>query len=180
MSLLYAANNKGKKTHVSKNKRIGGRDFHILFSIFSVAPHAPWIVSATSSGDILQLRHVPLTYQQQQQLKANYFRSLMQAVNALPPPWTELPYQEKKYNSVTIFSNNGKHPWDYWIFWLYLSFGALKNTTEHDVSETGSVSVLRRGNGIHVFCCFRPHGHAVFHLFIWGPERIQFPTRCVL
>jgi hypothetical protein len=84
MSLLYAANNKGKKTCVSKNKRISGRDFHILFSIFSIVPHAPWIVSTTHSGDVLQLRHVPLTYQQQQQLKANYFKLLMQAVNALP------------------------------------------------------------------------------------------------
>jgi hypothetical protein len=32
---------------------------------------------------------------------------------------------------------------DYWVFGLLPSFGILKNTKEHNVSETGSVSVLR-------------------------------------
>jgi hypothetical protein len=70
MSFLCESYNKGNEAHVTKNKRISGRDFHILSPIFSIVPHAPWIVSATRRGDILQLRHVPVTYQQQQ-LKAN-------------------------------------------------------------------------------------------------------------
>jgi hypothetical protein len=113
---LYAAINKRKKTYVSKNKRIGGRDFHILFSIFSIVPHAPWIVSATSRGDALQLRHVPLTYQQQkQQLKANYFRSLMQALRFTNSTDLEsFLTKQKIYNFVTIFVNTGKRSRDYW------------------------------------------------------------------
>jgi hypothetical protein len=34
---------------------------------------------------------------------------------------------------------------NYWGFGLCPSSGILKNTREHKVSETGSVSVLRRG-----------------------------------
>jgi hypothetical protein len=35
----------------------------------------------------------------------------------------------------------------YWAFGLRPSSGILKNTEEHNVSETGSVSGLRRGVG---------------------------------
>jgi hypothetical protein len=44
------------------------------------------------------------------------------------------------------FFLNSKHnahvPQDYWVFWTFPSSGILE-TREHDVSETGSVSVLR-------------------------------------
>jgi hypothetical protein len=32
---------------------------------------------------------------------------------------------------------------DYWVFGLYPSSGILKDTEEHRVSETGTVTVLR-------------------------------------
>jgi hypothetical protein len=44
-------------------------------------------------------------------------------------------------------SKYGINPWDYWVFGLYLSYSVLKDAEEHSVSETESVSVLRRGGG---------------------------------
>jgi hypothetical protein len=41
---------------------------------------------------------------------------------------------------------------NYWIFGLCPSFDILKETKEHNVSETGSVSVLREGCGRHLLC----------------------------
>jgi hypothetical protein len=35
---------------------------------------------------------------------------------------------------------------DYWVFWTFPSSG-IPETIKHDVSETGSVSVLRRKGG---------------------------------
>jgi hypothetical protein len=37
------------------------------------------------------------------------------------------------------------HVQDYWVFRLYSSSGILKNSKEHNVSETTSVSVLTSG-----------------------------------
>jgi hypothetical protein len=36
---------------------------------------------------------------------------------------------------------------DYWVFGHYPSSGIPKNTKDHNVTETGSVSILRRGVG---------------------------------
>jgi hypothetical protein len=41
---------------------------------------------------------------------------------------------------------------DYLVFALCPLFGILKTTEEHNVSETGSVSILRRGGGGHLLC----------------------------
>jgi hypothetical protein len=44
---------------------------------------------------------------------------------------------------------------DYWVIGICPSSGILKNTKEHNVSETGSVSVLGWGSGRHVPCWVR-------------------------
>jgi hypothetical protein len=46
--------------------------------------------------------------------------------------------REKSYRVLTMVYNTQ----DYWVFGLRPSSGILKNTKEHNVSETGSVSVL--------------------------------------
>jgi hypothetical protein len=43
---------------------------------------------------------------------------------------------------------------NYWVFGLHPSSGILKNTREHNVSETGFVSVLRWGER-HLLCWVR-------------------------
>jgi hypothetical protein len=42
-----------------------------------------------------------------------------------------------------LTAENMKIVQNYWVFGLHPSSGTLKRTKEHDVSETGSVSVLR-------------------------------------
>jgi hypothetical protein len=42
--------------------------------------------------------------------------------------------------SVTLLQANSV---DYWVFGLFLSSGILRNTKEHNVSETGSACVLK-------------------------------------
>jgi hypothetical protein len=37
---------------------------------------------------------------------------------------------------------------DYWTFGLCLWYGGLKNSQEHNFSETGSVSTVRWGMGV--------------------------------
>jgi hypothetical protein len=43
--------------------------------------------------------------------------------------------------------------WNYWVFGLCPSSGILKNTREHNISEAGSIFVLRWG-GRHLLCWF--------------------------
>jgi hypothetical protein len=70
-------------------------------------------------------------------------------------------------SSVTIFTNT---TWtrDYWVFGLCPSSGILKNTKEHNVSETESLSVLRWGGGRHLLCCYQWLGLVLYN----GPNRV--------
>jgi hypothetical protein len=70
---------------------------------------------------------------------------------------------------------------DYWVFWTFPSSGILQ-TRKQDVSETGSVSLLRWTGGSDtdsVGPLRKSSAQSQVPLFTWGRKHIQFPKRRV-
>jgi hypothetical protein len=84
--------------------------------------------------------------------------------------WQSIGCVSRYYRVLTMVYNTQR----YWVFGLCASSGFFLNKNEkHNVSETGSVSVVRWGKTPTLL---GPLERA--HL-TWGRKQIQFPKRCV-
>jgi hypothetical protein len=81
---------------------------------------------------------------------------------------------------------------NYWIFLLFFPSSGILENIKHDVSETGSISVLRwrgdktptqlgpleRANPNHFALSKGPSWVGVSCSLTWGRKQFQFPKRC--